>query len=60
MIINLKDGSVPLISNELEITLPLNLSEINLPDQSLRKLDKDYYNEYIEIIEYTIEQSNII
>ena len=40
-----------MISNELEVTLPLDLSEISLPDPSLRKLDKDYYDEYIEIID---------
>ncbi len=53
------DGSVPLISNELEITVPLDLSEINLPDPALRKLDKDFYNEYIEITEISIEQSRL-
>ena len=46
-----KDGSLPLISNELEVLLPLNLEEIDLPDPALRNLEKDYYDEYIEISE---------
>lgn len=40
---------MPLISNELEVRLPLDLEEIRLPDPSLRNLDADYYDEYIEI-----------
>jgi hypothetical protein len=31
--------------------LPLNLQEISLPDPVLRTLDRDYYDEYIEIAE---------
>ena len=42
---------MPLISNELEVLLPLNLNEISLPDPALRDLDKDYYDEYVEISE---------
>ena len=38
-----------MISNELEVILPIDLSEITLPDPSLRKLEKDYYDEYIEV-----------
>ena len=40
---------MPLISNELEVVLPLSLEEISLPDPLLRNLDEDFYNEYIEI-----------
>ena len=46
-----RDGSSPLISNELEVMLPVDLDEITLPDPSLRKLENDYYDEYIEIVE---------
>lgn len=46
-----RDGSLPLISNELEVILPIDLDEITLPDPSLRKLENDYYDEYLEIIE---------
>ena len=38
-----------MISNELEVILPIDLTETTLPDPSLRKLDKDYYDEYIEV-----------
>ena len=41
-----------LISNEFELTLPLDIQKITLPEMSQRKLDKDYYDEYMEIIEY--------
>jgi hypothetical protein len=41
-----------LISNEFELTLPLDIQKITLPKMSQRKLDKDYYDEYMEIIEY--------
>ena len=41
-----------LISNEFEITLPLDLDKITLPEASLRRLDKEYYDEYIEIVEF--------
>lgn len=41
-----------LISNEFELTLPLNIEKITLPEMSQRKLDKDFYDEYMEIIEY--------
>ena len=50
------DGSLPLISNELEIVLPLDFDEITLPDASMRNLDKDFYDEYIEITDL---QSNL-
>ncbi len=40
-----------LISNEFELTLPLDIQKITLPEMSQRKLDKDYYDEYMEIIE---------
>ena len=47
-----KDGSIPLISNELQVMLPLDLSEIQRPDlASSRKLDEDFYDEYIEIVD---------
>ena len=40
------------MSNEIEITLPLFVSEIKLPEQKKRNLDSDYYDEYIEYLEY--------
>ena len=46
-----KDGSLPLVSNELEIMLPLNVNEIKLPDPSQRYLEDDFYDEYIEIVD---------
>lgn len=42
----------PLVSNEIEVTLPLFVSEIKLPEQKQRNLDSDYYDEYIEYLEY--------
>lgn len=46
-----KDDSLPLVSNQLEVTLPLNINQITLPDPSLRDLENDFYDEYIEIID---------
>ena len=40
------------MSNEIEVTLPLFVSEIKLPEQKKRNLDSDYYDEYIEYLEY--------
>ncbi|CAF0781764.1 unnamed protein product [Brachionus calyciflorus] len=53
-----KDGSLPLISNELEVILPLNLNEISLPDSNLRNLEKDFYDEYIEITDLESIRTN--
>lgn len=51
--LNPEDDEVnALISNEFELTLPLDVEKITLPEVSQRKLDKDYYDEYMEIIEY--------
>ena len=46
-----KDGGIPLISNELIVMLPLDLSEIKRPHEAVRKLDPDFYDEYIEIVD---------
>jgi hypothetical protein len=46
-----KDGNIPLISNELQVMLPLDLSEIERPDLRARKFEEDFYDEYIEIID---------
>ena len=43
---------MPLISNELEVVLPLYLSEIKLPNLTQQTLDKDYYDEYIEYVDH--------
>ena len=43
---------MPLISNELEVVLPLYLSEIKLPESKHRTLDNDYYDEYIEYVDH--------
>ena len=43
---------MPLISNELEVVLPLYLSEIKVPDSVHKNLDKDYYDEYIEYVDH--------
>ena len=40
-----------MVSNQLTITLPLDLSEIILPDPDQRKEDNDYYEEFIIIQE---------
>jgi hypothetical protein len=45
------DGSIPLISNELQVLLPLDLTEIRKPEPKMRKLENDFYDEYIEIEE---------
>jgi hypothetical protein len=47
-----KDGTMPLISNELEVVLPLYLNEIKVPDSIHKTLDKDYYDEYIEYVDH--------
>ena len=41
-----------MISNEFEITLPLDLEKITLPEMDQRRLGKEYYDEYMEIVEY--------
>ncbi len=41
-----------LISNEFEITLPLDIEKITLPDPTQQRLGKEYYDEYMEIVEY--------
>ena len=43
---------MPLISNELEVVLPLYLNEIKAPDSIHKTLDKDYYDEYIEYVDH--------
>ena len=43
---------MPLISNELEVVLPLYLTEIKVPETIHRNLDKDYYDEYIEYVDH--------
>lgn len=50
---------MPLISNELEVALPLYLDEIRLPDPELRKLDKDFYDEYVEVVDYNEAPSKL-
>ena len=50
--LGLNEENNTLISNELEVTLPLDLSQIMLPDISSRRLDKDYYDEFMQIVEY--------
>ena len=39
------------MSNELEVTLPLDTASIRLPPQEVRIDDDDLYKEYIEIRE---------
>ena len=39
------------MSNELEVTLPLDISSIRLPSQEVRLDDEDLYKEYIEVRE---------
>ncbi len=46
------DSRNALISNEFEITLPLDIDKITLPELSQQRLGKDYYDEYMEIVEY--------
>ena len=43
------------MSNELKFKLPLNLDEICLPDITLRKSDKELYDEYMEVFELNVE-----
>ena len=46
----LGDGK-PKMSNELEVSLPLETEYIRLPPQESRQDDPDMYKEYIEIRE---------
>ena len=39
------------MSNELDVTLPLEISFITLPPSELRTDDEDLYKEYIEVRE---------
>jgi hypothetical protein len=51
LIAKTKEKKAMMISNQLDVLLPLNLSEITLPDPALRKLPADFYDEYIEIFD---------
>ncbi len=55
----LKDANIPLVSNELTVRLPLDLSRIVLPDRSLRKFNDDFYDEFIEIFDGINEVSHV-
>ncbi|CAH1782616.1 unnamed protein product [Owenia fusiformis] len=44
-------GSKPKMSNELEVSLPLDTSQIVLPPAELRGDDEDIYKDYIEVSE---------
>ena len=45
------DGSSPKMSNEMEVTLPLDTQYIRLPPKEVRTEDDDLYQEYIEVHE---------
>ncbi|ELT90741.1 hypothetical protein CAPTEDRAFT_219540 [Capitella teleta] len=45
------DGSSHKMSNELEVTLPLDVEHITLPPAETRLEDEDLYKEYIEVRE---------
>ena len=47
----ISDGTSPKMSNELEVTLPLDTAGIHLPPQEVRIDDDDLYKEYVEIRE---------
>ena len=46
---------IPLVSNEIKLTLPLDLSQISLPDPTLREPNKDLYDEYIVVLDNGFE-----
>ena len=45
------DGHSPKMSNELEITLPLDISSFVLPPVEIRLDNNDLYTEYVEVRE---------
>lgn len=47
------DGGSPKQSNEVEVTLPLDKTQIALPPVDSRLDDDDLYREYVEIREGT-------
>lgn len=60
VLVGLPKNGVPLISNKIEFSVPLNTQEIGLPDPEMRKLDNDYYEEYIGIYEIDEDRSALI
>ena len=44
-------NSTPKMSNELEVSLPLESDHINLPPKEIRINDVDLYKEYLEVRE---------
>ena len=48
------------MSNELEVTLPLDVSNIVLPPTELRVDNEDMYREYLEVREGSGQQGEVL
>ena len=53
-------SSPPKMSNELEVSLPLENDFIKLPPQEIRINDNDLYKEYLEVREGSGFQPDVI